>query len=178
MSASPCPDVEVVLGYADARLDAAAREQLEAHLDTCETCGELVVHALREISRPSAPSHASTASRVDSQRVGPHAVETSEMPDTIGRYLVIGQVGAGGMGSVWSAIDPRLQRTVAIKLLDRKTSGDDDERSMQEARALARLAHPNVVAVFEVGPAAGRRCGPRLRPRASRLAARRVRRAW
>jgi predicted Ser/Thr protein kinase len=69
---------------------------------------------------------------------------------TIGRYEVLRRIGRGGMGTVYVAHDPELDRKIALKVLraDRRSGR---ERMLQEARALARLAHPNVVAVHEVG---------------------------
>jgi tetratricopeptide (TPR) repeat protein len=66
---------------------------------------------------------------------------------TIGRYVVIERLGAGGMGVVYAALDPDLNRKVAVKLV---TSGDQ-ARVMREAQALARLSHPNVVSIHDVG---------------------------
>ncbi len=78
-------------------------------------------------------------------------------PIQIGRYTVIGPMGSGGMGSVVRAHDPELQREVALKLLRAERMGDANTRTrlVQEARAMARLAHPNVAMVFEVGEAEG-----------------------
>jgi eukaryotic-like serine/threonine-protein kinase len=75
---------------------------------------------------------------------------------THGRYRVIGRLGAGGMGIVLEAIDPDLERAVALKILHPELSSgtpgrDAADRLTREARAMARLAHPNVVTVFEVG---------------------------
>ncbi len=77
-------------------------------------------------------------------------------PARIGRFVVIGELGAGGMGVVCSAYDPELDRKVAVKLLHPNLSGSDREdvaraRLLREAQALARLSHPNVVAVYDVG---------------------------
>ncbi|MCA9663229.1 MAG: protein kinase, partial [Myxococcales bacterium] len=65
-------------------------------------------------------------------------------------------IGAGGMGVVYLAQDPELDRLVALKLLHR-TDGDEDarERLLREAKATARLSHPNVVSVYDVGPYEG-----------------------
>ena len=76
--------------------------------------------------------------------------------DRVGRYLVLEAIGAGGMGSVYLAFDPELDRKIAIKVLHSKiVSGEGKEaarkRLRAEARALAQLSHPNVVAVFDVG---------------------------
>ncbi|MER2565739.1 MAG: serine/threonine-protein kinase [Myxococcaceae bacterium] len=70
----------------------------------------------------------------------------------IGRYLVLEAVGSGSMGVVYSAWDPSLDRKVALKLV-RRTGNDTalDARLLREAKALARLAHPNVVAVHDAG---------------------------
>ncbi|HEX8110926.1 MAG TPA: serine/threonine-protein kinase, partial [Kofleriaceae bacterium] len=72
-----------------------------------------------------------------------------------GRYLLLGRLGSGGMGVVHAAYDPTLDRKVALKLLRPGDGRDDDSvargRLLREARALARLSHPNVVHVYEVG---------------------------
>lgn len=70
---------------------------------------------------------------------------------SIGRFAVLGPVRAGGMGQVFSAYDPQLDRRVALKLLHGHGDPVERARLVREAQALARLAHPNVVAVHEVG---------------------------
>lgn len=75
---------------------------------------------------------------------------------TIGRYQVLAFLGAGGMGQVYAAYDPKLDRRVALKLLHGKASSADSARLEGEAKALARLSHPNVVAVYEVDEIDGR----------------------
>jgi eukaryotic-like serine/threonine-protein kinase len=72
-------------------------------------------------------------------------------PTKIGRFTIVRFVGAGAMGRVFLAYDERLQREVAVKLLATRRSDAARERLEQEARALARLSHPNVVQVYEVG---------------------------
>ena len=75
-------------------------------------------------------------------------------PRRVGRYTVLGKVGEGGMGVVFAAHDPELDRRVALKLLTAERAGHGPEpkqRLLAEARAMARVAHPNVVAVFEAG---------------------------
>jgi tetratricopeptide (TPR) repeat protein len=72
----------------------------------------------------------------------------------IGRYVVIDILGAGGMGVVYSAFDPELDRRVAIKILQAQHGGSESGGQswlLREAQAMARLAHPNVVAVYDVG---------------------------
>ncbi|HEY8208622.1 MAG TPA: serine/threonine-protein kinase [Myxococcaceae bacterium] len=75
----------------------------------------------------------------------------------VGRYLVLGRIGEGGMGVVYAGYDPELDRKVAIKLLraaPKRDSGDSKDtqaRLLREAQALARISHPNVVPVYDVG---------------------------
>ncbi|MCB9749547.1 MAG: protein kinase [Myxococcales bacterium] len=86
------------------------------------------------------------------------AHETAELavrPFRVGRYAVEELVGAGGMGVVYRARDPELDRAVAIKLV-RPRAGARDEtrfqaRLLREGKAMARLSHPNVVAIHDVG---------------------------
>lgn len=76
--------------------------------------------------------------------------------DSLGRYLILGRLGAGGMGVVYTAFDPELDRKVAVKLLHGDRARRGSARLQREARALARLQHPNVIAVHDVGTIDGR----------------------
>ncbi|HXJ22099.1 MAG TPA: tetratricopeptide repeat protein [Polyangia bacterium] len=74
----------------------------------------------------------------------------------IGRYVVLNLLGRGGMGEVYAAYDPELDRKVAVKLLRARiengvTITEGRQRTMREAQAIARLSHPNVIVVFDVG---------------------------
>jgi len=69
----------------------------------------------------------------------------------IGRYTVLRKLGSGGMGVVYAAFDESLDRKVAIKVLREHGDPQDQLRLLREAQALARLSHPNVVAVHDVG---------------------------
>ena len=84
------------------------------------------------------------------------ALPTLPRGATIGRYVVLGLVGRGGMGEVYAAYDPELDRKVAVKLLRVKPGNgvsrhEGRQRTLREAQAIARLSHPNVVVVFDVG---------------------------
>jgi len=82
-----------------------------------------------------------------------------ERGGTLSRYLLVERVGIGGMGVVWAAYDPELDRKVAIKLLRPRRHGGRSElarsRLIREAQAMARLNHPNVMAVHDVGEHGG-----------------------
>ncbi len=75
-------------------------------------------------------------------------------PLTIGRFVPIARLGKGGMGVVYVAYDPELDRKVALKLLHRSSEGD--ALLAREAKIMAKLAHPNVVTVYDVGERQGR----------------------
>ncbi|HLT36982.1 MAG TPA: serine/threonine-protein kinase [Enhygromyxa sp.] len=76
----------------------------------------------------------------------------------VGRYEIASRLGAGGMGVVYRAHDPDLDRPVAVKLLHSDSSTDEKARArmLREARALAKLSHPNVITVYDVGTDDGR----------------------
>ena len=75
----------------------------------------------------------------------------NKLPNAIGRFEVVDRIGQGGMGELLLAWDPLLERQIAIKLL--KEAGNEDLRARftREARAVARLRHRHIVAVFDVG---------------------------
>src|SRR5688572_5760436 len=88
--------------------------------------------------------------RTELVRVTP-PVPAREPGARLGRYLVIEELGRGGMGIVLRAYDPKLQREVALKVVRAHVLDDSAQaRLVREARAMARLNHPNVVAVYDV----------------------------
>jgi eukaryotic-like serine/threonine-protein kinase len=72
---------------------------------------------------------------------------------TVGRFVVLGLLGRGGMGEVYGAYDPELDRKVAVKLVRPRVSRSRDDRGrlLREAQAIAKLSHPNVVVIYDVG---------------------------
>src|SRR5215813_4642898 len=68
--------------------------------------------------------------------------------DKLGPYEILAPIGKGGMGEVWKAHDPRLNRDVAIKI----SSAQFSERFEREAKAIAALNHPNICQIYDVGP--------------------------
>jgi serine/threonine protein kinase len=134
-----CPDENQLVRLIEGSLSADAVRSLERHIDACTACGAM----LDELAEVIAPAQAGSGERV--------------RPDgCIGRYEVLGEVGAGAMGVVYAAYDPELRRKVALKVLrpDGALTGDTSSaraRLLREARLLATVSHPNVVAVYDVG---------------------------
>jgi Tol biopolymer transport system component len=75
--------------------------------------------------------------------------------ERLGAYEIVSALGAGGMGDVYKAHDPRLDRDVAVKILSSQLAGDPDAvaRFEREALSVAKLSHPNILAIYEFGRA-------------------------
>jgi predicted Ser/Thr protein kinase len=84
----------------------------------------------------------------------PHSPDEPRTLTSLGRLRLERVLGSGGMGVVHAAFDPDLERRVAVKLLH-ASSSDARARLLREARAMAKLSHPNVITVFDVGTADG-----------------------
>ncbi|MFN0247628.1 MAG: protein kinase domain-containing protein [Kofleriaceae bacterium] len=138
-SGSTCPDDNKLGAVAD--LDEAERAAIIDHAASCDSCRPFVFDALA-IARGGGLAEAET------EISGEQARGDVELPPTIDRYRVDRRIGAGAMGVVFAGYDPELARPVAIKVL---RSGASSDRMKREAQALAQLAHPNVVAVYDVG---------------------------
>jgi serine/threonine protein kinase len=84
--------------------------------------------------------------------VQPQPADSRTAPH-IGRYLITGRIGRGGMGMVYRGLDPALEREVAVKTLVSEGSFDPESRKRfeVEAKAAAKLQHPNIVTVYDVG---------------------------
>ena len=87
---------------------------------------------------------------------GANAASKVRRGDCVGRYIIIEQLGTGGMGVVFSAYDPELDRRIALKLVHVKFVLSEQRarlqaRLLREAQALAKLSHPNVISVHDVG---------------------------
>ncbi len=105
-------------------------------------------------SQPTRRHDPEAETLIDGQRAGAARGEHGLTPGTrMGRYVVLEEIGQGAMGLVFSAYDPELNRKVALKLLRPNQTERKRARSrlLQEAQALAKLAHPNVITVYDVG---------------------------
>ncbi len=136
-----CASEETLLEFIEGRLSPEAFEGVEQHLSQCEACRELVAVATPATSPEPAG--------------GDKSFPSGGQPK-VGRYEILAPIGAGGMGVVYAAHDPQLERKVALKML--RPSGLPGvspqqlrARILREGRAMARLSHPNVLAVHDVG---------------------------
>ena len=127
-----------------------ARAQAYRHIETCAACRLLVIELARDadlegISHPDErpPLHG---------RSGANSAVSWEAPSEVEEFRIIRPLGAGSMGIVFLARDTLLDRAVAIKFVSAlEVSAGKRERFLTEARAVARLSHPNVVTVYRVG---------------------------
>jgi len=147
-----CVDEDDFDAYLHARLDPSAVGELERHLARCSECRK-VLSAL--VQAPGVTIAADGAPDGEGASDGLHRApsENTELAvgARIGRYVVLKRLGAGGMGVVYAAHDPELDRQVALKVLrDPDAEKVLQERLRREAQAMARLAHPHVVTVHEV----------------------------
>jgi protein kinase-like protein/putative zinc finger protein len=161
------PEPEVLVEFADDTLAPEARIAVEQHLDDCDDCRATVSMMARaataeRASQPAlaptlegtafGPTEAVPRETVESLRRAP---QSPLAPGTkVGRYVIGDTLGIGGMGIVYAARDPDLDRDIAIKILRPellRVQPDATKRIIREAQAMARVAHPNVVAVFDVG---------------------------
>jgi tetratricopeptide (TPR) repeat protein len=147
-----CLTEETVLRFAEGRLDPAELATAEAHVRSCVTCGDLLAVGLAGSSslRPPLPDAASP-------EAGPPLLEPSgtlRRGTLVGRYTVLSLIGRGGMGEVYAAYDPQLDRKVAVKVLHGAAAAGGaraEARLLREAQAIAKLSHPNVITVHDVG---------------------------
>jgi hypothetical protein len=146
---APCLDETRALAFVAGELPVAQRDGVEAHIDDCDSCRQVLAALVRQASG-SAPTEAAAAAAA----AVAHAIGGTWADGTrVGRYIVRGKLGRGGMGSVYRAEDPELARPVALKRLHAAPDAETRARLVREARAAAQLAHPNVLAVYEVGVA-------------------------
>lgn len=128
---------------AEETLPPSAARDAWAHLASCDECAvlfhQLMNHAWADLS-----------TQPFELRV---AADPLEGRRTVGRYRIIDAIARGGMGVVYLAFDPELERRVALKVLHPTHRRDELSRSrvLREAQALARLTHPNVTAIYDVG---------------------------
>lgn len=143
-SPSPCPHDNTLLDLVEGRLDPVRTRQVTGHLERCLACQDLA----GEVAHATVPETGAPP-----RLLSPGSV--------VGRHRVIRLVGAGAMGIVYAAHDGLLGRRVALKLVRPDPSRSRARAEvlsallLREARTLARLSHPHVIAVHDAGTHGG-----------------------
>ena len=131
--AAECPDEDAFVRFGEGALVAGERARFVEHVSACPACCALLA----------------SVARAPGDDEGERAPPSSIAGSMLGRYRLVRVLGAGAMGVVYVAYDPELDRDVALKLLLPRSGGG--ERLRREAQTMARLSHPNVVGVHDVG---------------------------
>ncbi|MFP2925264.1 protein kinase domain-containing protein [Pyxidicoccus sp. 3LG] len=148
-----CFDTRQLFAFARGEVGAESAVSVEQHLDSCAVCRALLAEAARghggAVSEPAAGLPSGLASESP-------AHTWLQRGTLLGRYVVLERIGAGGMGVVHAAYDPDLDRKVALKLIriDAVSPAKQEQaqaRLLREAQATARVVHPNVITIHDVG---------------------------
>lgn len=176
-SLGSCPALETLRDVVAGKLAQTDERVVISHLDRCAACRARLeaLHAVPAVMAELRQSHASISS-AELERVRDRCISAlpswqsheshvelvaglrlaaprgKEFVAQLGAFDVVGILGHGGMGFVLEAYDPRLRRTVALKLMRPELAGDRTalERFVREARAAAGLEHPNVVTIHDI----------------------------
>src|SRR5262245_20140229 len=141
---SSCAGTNTIAALLAGAIDADAARRLEAHLDACAACRRLVADLGRGLSVIGAAPGAPSCERLPA------------IGERVGRYEIRSVLGVGGMGVVYEAHDETLGRRVAVKLVRPDLVDVAGADLLVEAQAMARLAHPNIAVVHDVGWSGGR----------------------
>ncbi|MBL8823191.1 MAG: protein kinase [Planctomycetia bacterium] len=153
-SMDSCPTPEKLLALQLGELDELTSEELFQHAENCPSClsnlekldgvSDSVIQVLQQKSL-----YQDNRALESSREVPP----SGEMPRSLGRYQILEETGRGGMGVVYLAWDTSLKRKVAIKMVVSGKYGgkQEEQRFLKESEVVARLQHPNIVQIYEVG---------------------------
>ncbi|MDP6447476.1 MAG: protein kinase, partial [Pirellulaceae bacterium] len=140
-----CPQCERVLADCDAAADGLIGDVRRAASESSDATDELVAMARDAVQGSSTSFSLDPGKRI--------ARQLAEGSCRIGRFELLEEVGSGSFGYVFRALDTQLERIVAIKILRAGGLASDDEirRFQREARSVAQLKHPSVVALYDTG---------------------------
>ena len=184
----PCPSDAALEAFARGAGDSPGRAELSAHVRGCSSCQARYLPlalqssglgqtnfdspaARRRKHGPSTPTSAPSNTDPEialedthvsgEQAVSSISTSSIHKGQALDRYVILDRLGAGGMGAVYTAWDPVLDRKVAMKVLRPDIEGSElgeelQHRLLLEAQSLAKLSHPNVVTIHDVGVAGDR----------------------
>jgi tetratricopeptide (TPR) repeat protein/tRNA A-37 threonylcarbamoyl transferase component Bud32 len=146
-----CLSDDQVVEFVQGRFEPLLQAEIQEHIAACGFCRSLVAHAA-DLLLDAKPEPAGASADFGPDPVGAPLATGAR----VGRYVVLDVVGAGAMGTVYAVYDPQLNRRVALKLLRqgvrfRAPIAELQHRLLREAQAMARLSHPNVIPVHDVG---------------------------
>lgn len=170
---TPCPEPDTLQLLAGKKLAEAEAAPLYRHVDECALCAE-IFRVLQEVTKLAAPVQVVDRSELPTQSPpedgeAPAALQDAatfrerfrflappEQPGELGRlgaYRILKVLGEGGMGMVFQAEDPALERLVALKVMkpDVDCGVDARQRFLQEAKAAASIQHDHIVTIYQVG---------------------------
>ncbi len=160
MIATICPDRQTLLRYSLGMLPDDQREALDSHLDNCPDCQAEIVTlddaddtAIGRLRMPLSGDAVLAEPQLQDALAAalgmPAPVpQAADMPEMLGEYRLIAELGRGGMGRVYKALHTKLDRVVAVKVLP---GGHDSatNRFAREMKAVGRLAHANIVQAYD-----------------------------
>src|SRR5262245_9380442 len=132
-----------VIAFLEGTLSDDARSEVEAHVGACSACAELMTWAAADQAHRSRVPGAEGRAFIGALPPGTR----------VERYQILGAIGRGGMAEVYAAYHPDLDRRIALKVVGDPGAKAPERRArlLREARAVARLSHPNVVTVYDAG---------------------------
>jgi serine/threonine protein kinase len=155
-----CPEVEFFEQYVHSQLTEAESAGFKTHLQECSKCASRVNETLENESLLAELRASQTTDSLVSADNAPNMQEVitvKRAQSLLGQqYHVIRKVGQGGFGEVFQVIDTVLDRTVAVKFLNKSCATESmDEERWREARLMSRLNHPNIAQVYHIGEQEG-----------------------
>ncbi len=147
-----CPTREELTNFINGRVSPSRLSCIADHLDGCTTCSALLTEAANRNPSDRDPlvNRLSKINFVEGQK-GPRTSNDPFELNELSRYELIAEVGEGGMGQVFKARHKMMKRTVALKTIRPELLNHPEavKRFAKEARAAARLSHPNIVTAFD-----------------------------
>jgi len=153
---APCPDENIIVDFLEARLSSEQSDELELHIDSCENCRMLLATMVESDEESSFP-FTKEALSVYSEELALYDITPRFLPKgtLLGRYVLMEPVGLGGMSIVYAAFDPELERKIAVKLMHPASHPQREQgrqaRLLREAKVIAKLTHPHIVTVHDLG---------------------------